>query len=115
MAPPSDEVYAETSFTGIPRDMIDAALEVADRDGTLPRDVYAAALDGLLARVARGDVPAWPSTRPNTGGKPYHVRLEAGVLARMRAACALHRVRRNVFFLVALADWLRARGRVFEP
>src|SRR5690349_7606276 len=110
MPPKSDKEYGDTSFTGIPSQVIEAAKDLAKRRDVYPRDVFTDAIHELIARMDGGEAIDWPMTRPGTGTRPYHTRLEVGVLEEMRAACDRHQVRKVVFFLAALRDHLRKNG-----
>jgi hypothetical protein len=108
------KITADTSFTGLPREMIDAALEIADKEWTYPKYVYADAIQELIDRLDRGEVIQWPASRPNTGKRPYHVRIDVGLINRLRETCEKHNVRKNIFFLVALREHLNRNGYRFE-
>ena len=106
---------ADTSFTGLPREMIDAVLQLADRKRIYPRYVYADAIEALLGRLDRGEAVQWAASRPHTGKRPYHVRIDVGLLARLRETCERHQVRKSIFVLVALREHLNRNGYAFEP
>jgi hypothetical protein len=110
MPPRTDREYGDTSFTGLPGDLLDAARELAKRQKVYPRDVFTEAILELIPRLDAGEAVEWPRSRPRVGTKPYHARLEVGVLETMRKACKRHEVKVNILFMAALRDYLRKHG-----
>src|SRR4051812_20774457 len=110
MPPKTDREYGDTSFTGLPSSLIEAARDLAKRQKVYPRDVFQDAVSDLIARLDAGEVVEWPQSRPRTGTTPYHARMEISVLEDMRKSCERHLVKKNIFFLAALRDHLRQHG-----
>lgn len=106
----TDREYDDTSFTGLPPELLDAARQLAHRRKVYPRDVFQDAITELLFRLNAGERADWPQSRPKIGQNPYHTRLETEVLGAMRGACDKLRVKKNIFFLAALRDYLRRNG-----
>src|SRR5688572_26902004 len=113
MPPKTDAEIEGTSFTGIPSQVMQAVREIASGRGVYQRVVYGEAVTDLLRRVNAGEAIDWPHTRPGTGGRPVNARFEAETLEEMRATCERIGVRKVVFFLAALRDYLRANG--YDP
>jgi|SRR5690349_24641611 len=112
---PPGSPTAETSFTGLPRDMIDAALDLSDKRRTWVRYVYADAIQELIDRLDRGEAVEWMASRPGTGRKPYHVRIDVALMDRLRETCRKHSVRKSILVLVALREHLNRNGYDFKP
>ena len=116
MPPRTEEEYQDTSVTGVPAEMLDAVRDIAKQQSrkegrkVYPRDIFTQAIETLISDLGQGKHIQWPATRPMTGGKPYHVRLEVGVLESMRQTCDEHNVRKNIFFLGALDRHLKKEG-----
>jgi hypothetical protein len=105
----------ETSFTGLSRDMIDAARDLADKQRVWVRYVYADAIKALIDRLDRGEAVEWTASRPGSGKKPYHVRVDVPLMERLRETCRKHSVRKSIFVLVALREHLNRNGYDFKP
>lgn len=114
MPPRTDREYGDTSFTGLPPELIDAVRELAKQRCVYPRDVFTDAIQELIPRLDAGEDIVWPRSRPRVGTRPYHARLEVGVLDEMRKACERHEVKTNIFFMAALRDHLRRSGVEIE-
>ncbi|MGF7213212.1 hypothetical protein GGE65_007848 [Skermanella aerolata] len=116
MPPRTNKEYGDTSYTGIPDQLLDSARKLARDRNIYPRDVFTEAVLELIPRLDAGDVVEWPKVAPAKGGKqkPYHTRLEVGVLEAIRNACDRHEVKGNVFFIAALRDYLRKNGYATE-
>src|SRR3954466_8858624 len=101
MPPRTDREYGDTSFTGLPSSLIDAARDLAKRQKVYPRDVFTEAILALIARLDAGEAVEWLVSRPYVGTTPYHARLEVDVLEEMRKACEMQHIRKSTFFLTA--------------
>jgi hypothetical protein len=110
MPPRTDREYGDTSFTGLPSSLIDAARDLAKRQKVYPRDVFQEAILALIARLDAGETVEWLVSRPYVGTRPYHARMEVDVLEEMRKACERHHIRKSTFFLTGLRDHLRQNG-----
>src|SRR3954447_8085579 len=110
MPPRTDREYGDTSFTGLPSSLLDAARDLAKRQKVYPRDVFTEAIQDLITRLDAGKTIEWLVSRPRVGTTPYHTRLEVDVLEEMRKACELHHVRKSTFFLTAMRAHLRKHG-----
>jgi hypothetical protein len=110
MPPRTDREYGDTSFTGLPSSLIDAARDLAKRQKVYPRDVFTEAIQNLISRLDAGETIDWLVSRPRVGTTPYHARLEVEVLEEMRKACERHHVRKSTFFLTGMRDHLRQNG-----
>src|SRR4051794_23482271 len=110
MAPRTDREYGDTSFTGLPNSLLNAARDLAKRQKVYPRDIFTEAIQDLITRLDAGETVEWLVSRPRVGTTPYHTRLEVEVLEEMRKACELHHVRKSTFFLTAMRAHLRKHG-----
>lgn len=108
--PKTDKEYDDTSFTGIPEEVKDAARELAERRDCYPRDVHQEAINELIARVDAGESVSWPQARPRVGQRPFHTRMEKVIMENMRVYAKRCHVKLNIFFLAALRDHLRKHG-----
>jgi hypothetical protein len=114
MPPRTDREYGDTSFTGLPSSLLEAARDLAKQRKTYPRDVFQDAIAEFIPRLDAGESIDWPLSRPKVGTVPYHTRLEVDVLEVMRAACDRHHLRKSIFFMTALRDYLRKHGFEIE-
>jgi hypothetical protein len=113
MPPRTDREYASTSFTGLPADLTEIIRAEAAKSGKYLYDIYREAIDDLashLNALPSNQKYEWPQARPKTGTIPYGARMEVDVVETLHAASAKHGVKKNIFFMAALRDYLRKRG-----
>jgi uncharacterized protein (DUF4415 family) len=116
MPPKTDREYASTSFTGLPSELIEMTRELADEKDVFLYNIFRDAIEDLISRLKTMEAKKyeWPLARPKTGTVPYNARMEEDVLDDMRAACERWKVKKNIFFMAALRDYLRKHGRDVE-
>jgi len=105
-----------TSFSSIPRSLIDAIREIVEPQGvTVLRPIYEEAINDLCDALDAGmTVKTWPMTRPGLSHHKATVRISRDVWNRMRSTVAKHNTRKGVFFRVALIRWLSKNGVEWE-
>jgi hypothetical protein len=113
MPPKTDREYSSTSFTGLPSDLIETIRADAAKSGKYLYDVFREAIEDLASNL--NALPPnrkydWPQARPKTGTTPYNARMETDVVEALRAESDKHGVKKNIFFMAALRDYLRKRG-----
>lgn len=113
MPPKTDREYGYTSFTGLPPDLVEMMRQHAIQTDVYLYTVLQDAVGDLISHL--DNMPAaqkyeWPQARPKTGTVPYNARMEIDVLDDMRAACERYGVKKNIFFMAALRDFLRKNG-----
>lgn len=107
-----DDVPVPTSFSSVPKSLIDAVRDVVEPQGiTILRPVYEEAIIELCNDLDGGLViNPWPMPRPGLARHKVTVRMSLDVSERMKATVTSHDTRKGVFFRVALIRWLAKRG-----
>jgi hypothetical protein len=113
MPPKTDRVYGETSFTSIPSELIEAVRGLADRQNVYLYELFAKAISDLNRRIDSGEKIEWPQAR-KIPRKVYHTRMEIDVLESLKDACEKHAIKKNIFFIAALRDYLLKHGLEVE-
>jgi hypothetical protein len=115
MTPENDDL-SPTSFSSIPKDLIEEVRKVAEAQGvTILRFVYEEAVTELCDDLDAGlKIETWPSSRPGGSKSKETVRLAVDVSERMKETVARHKVRLGVFFRVALIRWLARHGVEYQ-
>lgn len=113
----TDREYVSTSFTGLPSNFVEMFRDEAAKSDKYLYDVFREAIDDLASMLDRASPNVkydWPQARPKTGTTPYHARMEVDVVEKLRAVSEEHGVKKNIFFMAAVRDYLRKRGYEVE-
>ena len=109
----TDREYRETSFTSIPSHLLDAVRDISDRKRVYLYELFAEAISDLNTRIDSGEKIEWPQAR-KIPRKVYHTRMEIDVLESLRDACEKQGIKKNIYFMAALRDYLRKHGLEVE-
>lgn len=113
MRPKADRSFSSTSFTGLPEELIETVRAEADRSDRYLYEIFREAIDGLVSRIGKEGCARtynWPLARPKIGTIPYNARMDADTVKALRDASDHYGVKKNIFFMAALRDYLRKSG-----
>ena len=103
----------KTSYSSVPPDLLEAARELAKQKQAYLHEIFTEAVNKIIQRMDAEQEIEWarpPKRRKGKLHRPYPVKMDVEVLARLRAACDSHDVNGNLVFITALRDYLRTNG-----